>query len=95
MRLLIALLCSALPCAAGSALAQGTSHVRGHVRSDGTYVAPHYRMLPEDSRLNDWSTYPSVNPDTGRQGTANPYGLSGPRRQTFGHAGQYPARRPI
>lgn len=94
MRLFIALLCSALPCAAGSALAQGTTHVRGHFRSDGTYVDPHYRTLPDGSRLNNWSTYPNVNPYTGRQGTADPYGLSRPPWQTFGHTGQYPARRP-
>ncbi|MFN3287655.1 MAG: hypothetical protein ACK40H_04340, partial [Sphingomonadaceae bacterium] len=94
MRLQIALLCSTLPFAAGSALAQGTTHVRGHVRSDGTYVAPHYRTLPDGSRLNNWSTYPNVNPYTGRQGTVDPYGFSRPPRQGFGQGGQHPARRP-
>lgn len=39
--------------AAGSAAAQ--VHVRGHVRSDGTYVAPHIRSSPDSSVYNNRS----------------------------------------
>lgn len=39
--------------AAGSASAQ--VHVRGYVRSDGTYVAPHTRSAPDSSIYNNRS----------------------------------------
>lgn len=43
--------------------------VRGYFRSNGTYVQPHYRSNPDGIRSNNWSTYPNVNPYTGKQGT--------------------------
>ena len=43
--------------------------VDGHIRSDGTYVAPHMRSNPDRSFNNNWSTNPNVNPYTGQQGT--------------------------
>jgi hypothetical protein len=43
--------------------------VRGYVRSNGTYVRPHYRSNPDGNFWNNWSTYPNVNPYTGRTGT--------------------------
>ena len=48
-------------------------YVRGHTRQDGTYVAPHYRSSPDNSRLNNYSTQGNVNPYTGQAGTVNPY----------------------
>lgn len=39
--------------AAGAATAQ--VHVRGHTRSDGTYVAPHTRSSPDSSVYNNRS----------------------------------------
>lgn len=53
------------------ALAQDT-YVRGHFRSDGTYVQPHYRSAPDSSFNNNWSTSPNVNPYTGQRGTRQP-----------------------
>lgn len=47
-------------------------YVRGYVRSDGTYVAPHMQTAPDSSVYNNWSTRPNVNPYTGREGTRNP-----------------------
>jgi hypothetical protein len=44
-------------------------YVRGHYRSNGTYVSPHYRSNPDGNPYNNWSTYPNVNPYTGRMGT--------------------------
>ena len=44
-------------------------HVRGYFRSNGTYVAPHYRSDPDGNFHNNWSTYPNVNPYTGKRGT--------------------------
>jgi len=44
-------------------------YVRGHYRSNGTYVQPHHRSNPDGNFNNNWSTYPNVNPYTGRTGT--------------------------
>lgn len=44
-------------------------YVRGYFRSNGTYVAPHYRSNPDGNFYNNWSTYPNVNPYTGQTGT--------------------------
>jgi hypothetical protein len=51
-------------------------HVRGYTRKDGTYVAPYVRTAPDSTILNNYSTYPNVNPYTGRVGTVNPYAPS-------------------
>ncbi len=48
-------------------------HVRGHYnRRTGTYVAPHYRSVPDHSRLNNWSTRGNYNPFTGKRGSTDP-----------------------
>lgn len=57
---------------AAPALAGG-GFVKGHVRSDGTYVAPHYRSAPDSTKLNNYSTQGNYNPYTGQQGTVDPY----------------------
>lgn len=57
---------------AGQALA-GSVHVRGYTKSDGTYVAPHYRSAPDANPYNNWSTLGNVNPYTGQAGTRSPY----------------------
>lgn len=49
------------------------THVNGHYRRDGTYVPPHLRTNPNDTRLDNWSTRGNVNPYTGRTGTVDPY----------------------
>ena len=46
--------------------------VRGHMRSDGTYVQTHMRSTPDSSFNNNWSTSPNVNPYTGQQGQNQP-----------------------
>lgn len=46
--------------------------VKGYTRSDGTYVAPHYRSSPNSSTLDNYSTKGNVNPYTGTYGTRNP-----------------------
>ena len=58
---------------AGTGFAGGV-YVRGHYRSNGTYVQPHYRSAPDRSFRNNWSTYPNVNPYTGKIGTRRGYG---------------------
>lgn len=58
---------------ASLASAQSTVNVRGHVRSDGTYVPPHTRTAPNSSRTDNWSSQGNVNPHTGEVGTVDPY----------------------
>lgn len=62
--------------------AVGQVRVRGHVRSDGTYVQPSVRTAPNSTRLDNWSTQGNVNPYNGRQGTQNPYPANNPPRST-------------
>jgi peptidoglycan hydrolase-like protein with peptidoglycan-binding domain len=44
-------------------------YVRGYYRSNGTYVAPHYRSGPNNTRADNFSTFGNVNPYTGKEGT--------------------------
>ena len=56
-----------------AASAMADQAVRGYFRSDGTYVAPHYRSSPDRSRSNNFSSQGNVNPYTGQRGYVNPY----------------------
>lgn len=55
------------------ALAQSSHAVRGYVRSDGTYVAPHVQTNADSTKSNNWSTQGNTNPYTGQNGTVDPY----------------------
>lgn len=50
-----------------------TVRVKGHVRKDGTYVAPHVKTSPDSKTTNNWGSKPNVNPYTGKSGTVDPY----------------------
>lgn len=58
-------------------------YVRGHYRSNGTYVQPHYRSDPNSTTLDNWSTKGNVNPYTGQYGTKPAY-PSAPSYNPFG-----------
>ena len=49
------------------------TYVRGYLRSDGTYVQPHYRSNNDGNVWNNYSTRGNVNPYTGEPGTVDPY----------------------
>ena len=53
----------------GGQQARADDYVRGYTRANGTYVAPHFRSHPDHNFYNNWSTYPNINPYTGRMGT--------------------------
>lgn len=53
-------------------MAQGTVHVRGYVKKDGTYVAPHIRSNPDGIKENNYS-YPKSN----NSWATTPYGTTG------------------
>jgi hypothetical protein len=59
-----------------SATVSAQVYVNGYTKSNGTYVAPHYRSSPDNTPLNNYSTKGNVNPYTGKAGTQNPYGSS-------------------
>jgi hypothetical protein len=52
----------------GSAIAKDV-HVKGYTRKDGTYVAPHTRSSPNNTKNDNYSTKGNVNPYTGKAGT--------------------------
>ena len=58
---------SALIIVSGTAFAD--VYVNGYFRTNGTYVQPHYRSNPDGIISNNWSTFPNVNPYTGKVGT--------------------------
>ena len=55
------------------ALAYGSHSVGGHIRKNGSYVAPHYRTNRDKTKLNNYSTKGNYNPYTGKKGTKNPW----------------------
>ncbi len=57
-----------------SICAQNPNHVyvNGYTKSNGTYVQGHYRTAPNTTINDNFSTYPNVNPYTGKQGTITP-----------------------
>jgi hypothetical protein len=81
---------------ASQILAEDNVPIEKYDRSDGSYARPPMRPPLDSSYNSNWSTYPSVNPNTGRMGTrqqrlldANPsygygqgsnYGLGGDQR---------------
>jgi hypothetical protein len=51
----------------------GTTSVHGYFRKNGTYVQPHMRTSPNNTKMDNWSTKGNVNPYTGKAGTKSPY----------------------
>ena len=61
-----------------SSLAFGRdTYVKGYVKKDGTYVQPHFRSAPNDTKFDNYSTKGNINPYTGKEGTVDPYSYSG------------------
>lgn len=42
-------------------------YVKPYIKSDGTYVPGHWRTKPNGTVHDNYSTYPNINPNTGRQ----------------------------
>lgn len=61
-----------------------STQVDGYVRKDGTYVAPHFRTTPDNSRLNNYSADGNFNPYTGKEGSVNPYAPPSPPTNPYG-----------
>ena len=56
----------------GPVLARGDHAVRGHVKKDGTYVAPTRATNPNRTQRDNYSSKPNVNPANGKQGKKKP-----------------------
>lgn len=63
-------ICCGLVALALAASAVGQVRVRGYVRKDGTYVAPHYRSSPNDTKADNYSALGNYNPYTRKPGQA-------------------------
>lgn len=48
-------------------------YVRGHYRSNGTYVEGYHRSNRNGSTFDNYSTRGNTNPYTGQKGYTNPY----------------------
>jgi hypothetical protein len=70
MKMLIAALLVAVSlCAHAKGGGKGGSHsVKGHVTKKGTYVQPHRKTNPDNSKANNWSHKGNTNPYTGKEG---------------------------
>ena len=75
-KLLLALIAFSLafaPCLiATDASAKGSTSVKGYTKKSGTYVAPHQRTAPNETKSDNYSTKGNVNPHTGKKGTKKP-----------------------
>jgi hypothetical protein len=69
--------------------AHAQTAVHGYVRKDGTYVQPHYKTAPDNSRFNNYSTQGNYNPYTGQNGTVNPYAAPSPYGMGGGRPNSY------
>ena len=45
-----------------------SEHVRGHLRKDGKYIAPHNRTKANKTQRDNWSSKGNTNPYTGKRG---------------------------
>lgn len=63
MKLIAALLLVVSP-----SIVLADEYVNGHIRSDGTYVQPHYRSSPNGNLYDNYSSQGNTNPYTGQSG---------------------------
>lgn len=65
--------------------------VQGYTRSNGAYVAPHYRSAPDSSTYNNYGSRRNSGTNNGTAGTGRPsYGSNNPNynaRNNNGHSG--------
>ena len=55
--------------APGTGANSASTHVKGYVKKDGTYVAPHDKSVQDQKFENNWTTKGNHNPKTGADGT--------------------------
>ncbi|MBZ4690270.1 MAG: hypothetical protein JG765_1521 [Cereibacter sp.] len=77
-----------------AAMAQDV-YVDGYTRSDGTYVSPHYRSAPNETKSDNWSQQGNVNPYTGAPGTkdCSPFCANTGGSQGYGNSSAFGQQR--
>jgi hypothetical protein len=50
----------------------GDVQVKGYTRKNGTYVQPHHRSQPNETKTDNFSTKGNVNPYNGKPGSKDP-----------------------
>lgn len=73
MKVLMAIVAGLTVTSAAAAQYRAPVTVRGHTTRDGVYVPPHVRTAPNESRTDNWSSRPNINPYNGKAGTVDPY----------------------
>lgn len=72
--------------AAFSATALADTYVKGYTKSNGTYVAPHYRSDANSSRYDNYNSQGNSNPYTGQSGTErNEYSAQPQYNNSYGN----------
>jgi hypothetical protein len=56
-----------------TSIANANQYVRGHIRKNGSYVAPYVKTNPNSYVYDNYSTKGNYNPYTGKEGRVNPY----------------------
>lgn len=56
-----------------SAQSVAGQRVKGYVKKNGTYVAPHYKSKSNSTASDNYSVKGNSNPYTGAKGTRSPY----------------------
>ena len=69
------------------------TYVRGYTRSNGTYVAPHYRISPNYTKADNYTTIGNVNPYTGSLGTRTYNNYNNSRTSYRSSTYNYPSQR--
>lgn len=75
MMLGVAIVLGLVVAVSSEALAAGChndTRVSGYYRNNGTWVAPHYRTMPNHTQRDNWSSRPNRNPHTGAYGYGVP-----------------------
>jgi hypothetical protein len=72
IRFLMAALLLSLESISTVSIAARDHGVRGHVKKNGTYVAPTRATNPNRTQRDNYSSKPNINPSNGKQGTKNP-----------------------
>lgn len=61
---------------ANTSSVEAAQKVKGYIKKNGTYVAPHFKTSPNKSKFDNFSTKGNINPFTGKKGTANPFKIN-------------------
>ncbi|MDO8573296.1 MAG: hypothetical protein Q7R77_00955 [Candidatus Daviesbacteria bacterium] len=55
---------------------EAAQKVKGYIKKNGTYVAPHFKTSPNKSKFDNFSTKGNINPYTGKKGAVSPFKIT-------------------